>query len=147
MNEEVKSEIIFENLHVDSIPATLDIGVWELPCEIIDLQYRNNNKYDDKIAKYHVLQSGEVSLMEKRRPVNEVYDAYKKGEGCRFQGTIHLNFLANSFMIGFSNIRFLQYCIEKDGKTPALKFDHHINSLTFGPDLMSLATQFESVLD
>lgn len=145
-NAEVKSEILFENLMVDHLPANIDLTIKNCPCELVELHYRPNTKYRNVVTKKTEL-DGNVTDMVPNRKMKEVYEAYQKGENCRITAFIHLNFLANSFVFGFSNLRFLQYAISEMGKPPQLNFDHVIHSLTFGPDLKSIASSYIGLLE
>lgn len=79
--------------------------------------------------------------------MEDIYNAYKAGEGCRLMANLHLNFLGNSFMIGFSNLRFMQYFLTKENKPPALDFEHKILEVYFGAHLGDLARDYADILD
>lgn len=152
-NTEIRSELLFENLNTQHIPASIDIEVYNMPCEIIDLQARTNMQYGNRVTKFHLIRYTDVKdkhsvvLMEKRRSIDQVYEAYQNKDGCRIEAKVYLDFLVNSFTVGFSNIGFLQYMIQKDGRPPIFNMDHKINHLSFGPNLESLATAFTDKLN
>ena len=100
-----------------------------MPCEIVDLQFKAHHSYSNSVTKYNIVnyvQKDHIKGLpnhlyrphDKDRPMDQVYEAYKNGDGCRFIANVHLNFLSNSFMVGFSNIRFMQKVLQAEGKPP-----------------------------
>jgi len=100
MNGEVKSELLFENLHIDHIPVEFDIDIFGLPCEIIDLQFKSQGQYTNSVTKFDITGYSEPKFLngtsehkyashESNRKMDEVYKAYQRGDGCKFIANIH----------------------------------------------------------
>jgi hypothetical protein len=62
INSEVKTELMFENLHVDHILVNMDIDVYNLPCEIVDIQFKGTTTYNNVVNKYQIMDKNSKPL-------------------------------------------------------------------------------------
>ena len=48
-NDQLKSEIIFDNLYMPDLPIYMDISVFNVPCEIVDLRFTSKKGKDHTV--------------------------------------------------------------------------------------------------
>ena len=87
-----KTEILFENLHMNDLLVTLDIDLIHVPCEIVDLRFTAKKGKTHSIRRYYLKNHDqdksqhEHVLFNQNRPFKDVLEAMKAGEGCNIRG-------------------------------------------------------------
>jgi hypothetical protein len=51
-NDELKSEVIFDNLHMQDLQVNVDVGVFNVPCEIVDLRFTSKKGKPHTVTRY-----------------------------------------------------------------------------------------------
>jgi hypothetical protein len=128
---------------MNDLMVTLDIDVFNVPCELIDLRFTSKKGRTHSVERYYLKRESEVTgnrraasreKMVNQRGVAEVSKAMTQREGCKIMGTFYLHFLSNHFYIGFGNHQLLAQVARKNKKDFIMDLSHRINHLSFGPD-------------
>lgn len=141
-NNELKSEIVFDNLHMQDLQVNLDIGVYNVPCEIVDLKFTSKkgkphtvHRFDETKEQLRAAFSNAGTEYVAGATPEEVAKKIENGVGCRIRGTFYMHFLANHFTVGYGNHMLLSKVarimkIEKHDFV--MDLSHKITEVTFG---------------
>lgn len=151
LNNDVKNEILFENLHMTDLRVQLDIDMIDIPCDVVDLRFTAKRGRAHSVERYRLRkdEQGEFvpegSPMRKAQGIEEIVEAIKRKDGCKIKGEFYMHFLSNNIYLGYGNALLLSAATSRiDGPfVPSL--NHRINSLTFGTKVRSekLKEKFE----
>lgn len=119
---------------MQDLMVTLDIDIFNVPCELIDLRFTSKKGRTHTVERYFLKKGVSYGIMKVQRGVKDVANALRNDEGCKIKGTFYLHFLSNKFIIGFGNTPLLlQIAAEMQDKF-VMDLSHRINHLSFGPD-------------
>lgn len=143
LNNDIKSEILFENLHMTDLRINLDVDLLEIPCDVVDLRFTSKRGRKHTLERYRIVKGHENVEKVDPRPMDKIRDdtelahALKTKEGCKIKGEFFMHFLSNNFYLGYGNPVLLNAANSKlDGSfLPSL--NHRINLLTFGETVKS----------
>ena len=141
-NNELKSEVIFDNLHMQDLQVDIDISVFNVPCEIVDLRFTSKKGKQHTVTRWEEdentlrLPFGKRgTLFQQGASAEEVATKVNNGLGCRVVGTFYMHFLANHFHVTFGNPQLLTQVnrIMKKTKTDfVMDLSHKVHHVSFG---------------
>lgn len=143
LNNDIKNEILFENLHMTDLRVQMDVDMIDIPCDIVDLRFTAKRGRDHNLFRYRLKKQGngqfvaESSPMSRPKSPEEVAEALKNKDGCKIKGEFYMHFLSNNIYLGYGNPILLSRATSKlkGDFTPSL--NHRINSLSFGTKVKS----------
>jgi len=112
----------------------LDIDVFTVPCEILDLRFPSKSG-----AKAHTLQryryfpNNTFEPLPKLRELPDVIQSIKNKEGCKLKGSFYKHFLTDEFTLSFGNLLLIAH-LKHDLGELSYDLSHRINYLTLGDD-------------
>lgn len=129
-NDTIRSELVFTDLKMQDLAVTIDIEIFRVPCEVVDIRFVSRRGRDHTIVRYFSTKQGLVE-MKGERSIEEIEESLNKGEGCRLQGKFYKHFVTNNFFIVLGNPQLLAALLMRNGN---FQFDlsHRINSLILG---------------
>lgn len=139
----IKTEVLFENLHMSDLLVTLDFDMVHIPCEVVDLRFTSKRGARHTLKRYHLKNAEDPSkhveyIFSGPRLLKDVSKAWKNGEGCKIKGQFHLHFLSNNFYVGVGNNILLAKLLQMTKKTQ-ISLEHRIHQLSFGPNSSNAA--------
>jgi hypothetical protein len=141
LNKQVKSEILFENLHIQDLEMNIDVDLLNTPCDITDLRFTAKRGRTHTLRRYRILKDKKnkkhsIEVFNGPGTVDQVVESIKNEEGCKIHGTFYIHLLSNNIYLGFGNPILMSNAIRKlKNFTP--KLDHIIRKLTIGPEGVS----------
>lgn len=155
-NDELKSEIIFDNLYMPDLPIYMDISVFNVPCEIVDLRFTSKKGKDHSVQRYE--ESAESLAKSYNFSFGKVFvessdaagvkEKMDKKIGCRIRGQFYMHFLSNHFHVGYGNLPLLQQVsmmYQKAKTTLVMDLSHKVHQITFGTYSVQNALMVKSV--
>lgn len=146
----VKTELLFENLHITDIEVHIDVDLLNLPCELVDLRFTSKRGAAHSLQRSILRNPHEPPSMHRVDPfygdrdIETLLKAVERKEGCKISGEFHLHFISNNFFIGFGN-QLLMHALSQKNPNFQPDLSHHINALTFGPNssIQALEQKFD----
>lgn len=139
LNNDIKNEILFENLHMTDLRIYVDIDLLEVPCDILDLRFTSKRGRSHSLERYRIKKDTQGKEIVEKNPMGEVgnpksvAEALKEKQGCKVEGEFFMHFLSNNFYLGYGNPVLLNAAnseLKTENFIPNL--NHRINSLMFG---------------
>lgn len=129
-SDTIRSELIFTDLKMQDLAVTLDIELFRVPCEVVDIRFVSRRGRDHSILRYFSTKQGLVE-MRGERTIEEIEQSLSNGEGCRLQGKFYKHFVTNNFFIVLGNPQLLAMLLMRNSN---FQFDlsHKVYSLILG---------------
>jgi len=138
INDEISTEILFENLHINDIELNIDIDITSIPCDITDLRFTAKRGRQHTLKRLRIVRTPNkkdtLIPFEIPRDAKLVAESLKNGEGCKIVGSFYIHLLSNNFYLGFGNARLMAMARNQLGDNWVPNLNHQIHKLTFGPD-------------
>lgn len=136
---ELKSEIIFENLYIQSVPIYIDVDILNLPCEIADLKFASKRGVKVKLSRYKLIKGPEGGIItidefKEDRGFEGTKKAYMEKEGCKIKGFFNLHLTVNTFYLGFGNADYVTRIYTENERKTGFNLAHKINKLHFSKE-------------
>lgn len=140
-NDTIRSELIFTDLKMQDLAVTVDIELFRVPCEVVDIRFVSKRGREHSIVRYFSTRQGLVE-MRGERSIEEIEQSLNNEEGCRLQGKFYKHFVTNNFFIVLGNPHLLATLLMRNSN---FQFDlsHKIYSLVLGDSSESQRNHLE----
>lgn len=130
VGDTIRSELVFNDLHMKDLLIYLDVDLFHLPCEILDMRFVSQPDRQHDLHKSIIDKNGNDRVYEGQRDMDEIMEGIRNGEGCKISGTFYKHFVFNEFVILVGNPFVLAELLSNN----EFNFDlsHRINNLFMG---------------